>query len=155
MTFISGACLPAPMVRVRTTKATGRVLVARLLPGEDILSSIEKIANENKIQSAHLSMIGAVSGVHLGYFDRELNSYKDFTVEEDLEVVSGIGNITRHEGKYIVHAHVIAADENGRCYGGHLLDGCKVSVTLELIITEIPELTRARDEKTGLNLLDV
>jgi len=143
------------MVRVRTTKATGRVLVVRLLPGEDILSSIEKIADENTIQSAHLNMIGAVSGVHLGYFDRELNSYKDFTVEEDLEIVSGIGNISRHDGKYVVHAHIIAADQTGRCYGGHLLGGCKVSVTIELIITEIPELARARDEKTGLNLLDI
>ena len=155
MTFISGACIPASLVRVRTTKATGRVLITRLLPGEDILGSIEKIANENRIQSAHLNMIGAVSRVHLGYFDRELNAYKDFTVEEDLEIVSGIGNISKHDGKYIVHAHIVAADENGRCYGGHLLVGCQVSVTLELIITEIPELTRARDEKTGLNLLNV
>jgi predicted DNA-binding protein with PD1-like motif len=125
------------------------------LPGEDILSSIEKIANENKIQSAHFSMIGAVSGVHLGYFDRELNGYKDFSVEEDLEIVSGIGNISKLDGKYTVHAHTVAADETGRCYGGHLLGGCKVSVTIELVITEIPELTRARDEKTGLNLLNI
>ena len=155
MAFISGPRLSSPMVRVRTTKATGRVLVARLLPGEDILGSIEEIANENKIQSAHLSMIGAVSGVHLGYFDRELNSYKDFTVEEDLEIISGIGNISRHDGKYIVHAHIVAADKAGRCYGGHLLGGCEVSVTIELVITEIPELTRTRDEKTGLNLLNI
>ncbi|RDE13516.1 MAG: hypothetical protein C4K48_08400 [Candidatus Thorarchaeota archaeon] len=143
------------MVRVHTTKATGRVLVARLLPGEDILSSIEKIADENKIQSAHFSMIGAVSRVHLGYFDRELNSYKDFTVEEDLEVVSGIGNVSRHDGKYVVHAHIVVADEIGRCYGGHLLGGCEVSVTIELVITEIPEMTRTRDEKSGLNLLNI
>ena len=143
------------MVRVYTTKATGAVLVARLYPGEDILSSIEKIANEKRIQSAHLSMIGAVSRVHLGYFDREINGYKDFTVEEDLEIVSGIGNISRHDEKYVVHAHIVAADENGRCYGGHLLAGCQVSVTIELIITEIPELTRTRDETLGLNLLDI
>ncbi len=143
------------MVRVHTTKATGKVLVARLYPGEDILSSIEKIANENRIQSAHLNMIGVVSKAHLGYFDRDLNGYKDFTVEQDLEIVSGIGNISKHDEKYVVHAHIVAADETGRCYGGHLLAGCQVSVTIELTITEIPELTRTRDEKTGLNLLNI
>lgn len=100
-------------------------------------------------------MIGAVARVHLAYFDREMKVYKDFTVAEDLEIISGIGNISKHGGKYVVHAHVVAADETGKCYGGHLLEGCEVSVTIEIVITEIPELRRARDEKTGLNLLDI
>ena len=46
--------------------------------------------------------------------------------------------------------------EAGKCYGGHLMKGCKVSVTIELVITETTaDLSRARDERTGLNLLDI
>ncbi len=143
------------MTRVHVTKTTGRVVIARLEPEEDILHSIEKVATEKNIQSGYLSMIGAVAGVHLGYFDREEKNYKDFTVDEDLEIVSGTGNITKYDNNYVIHAHLIAADQTGRCYGGHLLEGCKVSVTIELIITEIPELIRSIDEVTGLKLLGI
>jgi predicted DNA-binding protein with PD1-like motif len=153
--FISDRCSFPDMTRVHVTKPTGRVVIARLEPGDDILHSIERVANEHEIQSGHLSMIGAVAGVHLGYFDREDKAYKEFTVEEDLEIVAGIGNITRYEETYVIHAHLVAADQTGRCYGGHLLDGCKVSVTIELVVTEIPELKRGIDKGTGLKLLDV
>jgi predicted DNA-binding protein with PD1-like motif len=143
------------MTKVNVTNTTGKVVIARLEPGEDLLHSIEKVASENRVRSGQLSMIGAVKGVHLGYFDREQKAYKDFTVSEDLEIVSGIGNITRHDNNYVIHAHLVAADETGRCYGGHLLEGCLVSVTIELIIIEVPELKRAVDELTGLKLLDI
>ena len=143
------------MTRVHVTKTTGRVVIARLEPGEDILHAIEKVAAAHNIQSGYINMIGAVSGVHLGYFDREEKEYKEFTVKEDLEIVSGIGNITTYDNNYVIHAHLVAADQNGKCYGGHLLEGCEVSVTIELIITEIPELARAIDGVTGLKLLGV
>ena len=143
------------MVRTFVTRTTGRVIVIRLEPGEDILKSIEKIVAENKLQSGHLSLIGAVSKVHLGYFDLHEKVYKDFTIDEDLEIVSCVGNVSRLKEDYVVHAHVVASDVEGRCYAGHLMEGCVVSVTIEIVITEFPEMSRARDEVTGLNLLDL
>ena len=143
------------MVRIFSTKTTGRVVVARLEPGEDILKSIEKIIQTQSIISGHLSLIGAVSKVHLGYFNREENTYRDFAVEEDLEIVSCVGNIAKHEKGHIVHAHLVASDANGKCYGGHLMEGCVVSVTIEVVITEFPKMARTRDAATGLNLLDL
>ena len=101
-------------------------------------------------------MIGAISGAKLGYFHLKANEYRDFTVNEDVEVVSCMGNISMLNGKPMVHAHMIVSDEAGKCYGGHLMKGCKVSVTIELVITETAaDLSRARDERTGLNLLDI
>ena len=85
----------------------------------------------------------------------DAHEYRDFTIEEDLEIVACVGNISQLENKYVVHAHVVASDENGRCYGGHLMEGCIVSVTIEIVITELPLMTRAHDESTGLNLLDL
>ncbi|MHA1135240.1 MAG: PPC domain-containing DNA-binding protein [Candidatus Thorarchaeota archaeon] len=137
------------------TANTGRVIVIRLEPGEDILKSIEKIVAENKLLSGHLSLIGAVSKVHLGYFDLHEKVYKDFTIDEDLEIVSCVGNISRLKEDYVVHAHVVASDVDGKCYAGHLMEGCVVSVTIEIVITEFTEMSRARDEATGLNLLDL
>ena len=143
------------MVRTFVTSNTGRVIVARLEPGEDIIKSIEGIVAENKLLSGHLSLIGVVSKVHLGYFVLHEKVYKDFTIDEDLEIVSCIGNISRLNDGYVVHAHVVASDVNGKCYAGHLMEGCEVSGTIEIVITEFPEMRRARDEATGLNLLDL
>jgi predicted DNA-binding protein with PD1-like motif len=125
-------------------------------PGEDVLETIEAVAAEHGVKSGHVSMIGAISGAKLGYFHLEANEYRNFTINEDVEVVSCMGNISILNGKPMVHAHMIVSDEAGKCYGGHLMKGCKVSVTIELVIIETEtDLTRARDERTGLNLLNI
>lgn len=143
------------MVRSIQTEAK-RVIFSRMEPGEDVLETIETVAAEYGIESGQVSLIGAISGAKLGYFHLEANEYRDFTVDEDVEVVSCMGNISTLDGKAMVHAHMIVADEAGKCYGGHLMPGCKVSVTIELVIMETTaEVTRARDEKTGLNLLNI
>ncbi len=131
--------------------------VTRMILGEDILKTIQEIASENKIAAGQLSLIGAVSKATLGYFDRKSKQYKSFSIDEDLEVVSCMGNIAIAEnGDYIVHAHMIVADEEGKCYGGHLMEGCEVSVTIELIINVFDgKLLRSIDTDTGLNLLNL
>jgi predicted DNA-binding protein with PD1-like motif len=125
-------------------------------PGEDVLETIEAVASEYGVKSGHITLIGAISGAKLGYFHLEANEYRDFTVDEDVEVVSCMGNISTLNGKPMVHAHMIVSDEEGRCFGGHLMKGCTVSVTIELVLTETTaDLTRARDERTGLNLMNI
>ncbi len=140
-----------------TTKVTRSVktVIARLDPGEDILEAIEKLVVEHNIRAGHLMLIGAISGATLGYFDIHKKEYKSFTLAEDLEVTSCIGNVAfTEEGTPIVHAHMVVADEKGTSYSGHLMKGCKVSVTIEIILTVLDgELLRAADNRFGLNLL--
>jgi predicted DNA-binding protein with PD1-like motif len=127
-----------------------------MYPGEDVLESIEAVAREHSVRSGQLSLIGAVSKAKLGYFHTEAVEYRDFMVDEDVEVVSCIGDISTHNGDLVVHAHMIVADEAGKCWGGHLMAGCEVSVTIELVIIETEiELIRKRDDVTGLNLLHI
>lgn len=133
-----------------------RVIFAKMEPGEDVLGAIEEVARKHGVRSGQLSLIGAISQAKLGYFHRESAEYRDFTVDEDVEVVSCIGDISTHEGNQVVHAHMIVADETGNCWGGHLLPGCTVSVTIELVIIETEiELIRKRDDMTGLNLIHI
>ncbi|MFX1578115.1 MAG: PPC domain-containing DNA-binding protein [Promethearchaeota archaeon] len=132
------------------------MIFAKMEPGEDVLGAIEEVARKHGVQSGQLSLIGAISQAKLGYYHRESAKYRDFTVDEDVEVVSCIGDISTHEGNLVVHAHMIVADEKGKCWGGHLLSGCTVSVTIELVIIETEiELIRTRDDMTGLNLLHI
>ncbi|MBS3793792.1 MAG: DNA-binding protein [Candidatus Thorarchaeota archaeon] len=134
-----------------------RVVVARLETGEDILEKIEEVVHEHNIKAGALKLIGAVSHAKFGYFDREKNEYKYFDVGDgDLEVVSSMGNIARHGDEVVIHAHMVAADHKGNCYGGHVAEGCKAGATIEVIIWAFDsELHRSKDEATGLHLLDI
>ncbi|MFX1416951.1 MAG: PPC domain-containing DNA-binding protein [Promethearchaeota archaeon] len=142
------------MVRTVSTKIKGAIF-ARMFPGEDIIKTIEKVAVDNGVRSGQLSLIGAVSTAALRWFNRTTREYNEFVVERDLEVVSCMGNIARtRDGDLVVHAHMIVADEDGTCYGGHLAPGCEVSVVAELIILEMEEeIFRVKDEATGLGLM--
>jgi predicted DNA-binding protein with PD1-like motif len=125
-------------------------------PGEDVLAAIENVVKKHGVRSGQLSLIGAVSKAKLGYFHRQAGEYRNFTVDEDVEVVSCIGDISTHKENIVVHAHMIVADETGKCWGGHLLTGCEVSVTIELVIIETDiELIRQKDDVTGLNLIHI
>ncbi len=140
-----------------TVTDSARTIVARLMPGEDILESIEALADEHGIRSGQISLIGAIKQATLGYFDRHTGEYRDFSIDEDLEVVSCVGNIARlRNDEVAVHAHMVVADEQGKCHGGHLMKGCVVSVTIEVVIIELEgDIYRDKDKATGLNLLDI
>jgi predicted DNA-binding protein with PD1-like motif len=144
------------MVRTVSTNIKGAIF-ARMYPGEDIMKTIEKVAVDNEVRSGQLSLIGAVSIATLRWFNRTTGEYNEFVVDRDLEIVSCLGNIARtRDGDLVVHAHMIVADEDGACYGGHLAPGCEVSVVAELIILEMEEeIFRVKDEATGLGLMDL
>ncbi len=142
------------MTTLQKTSIT-HTLVVRLSSGEDILESLEKIVLEHDIKGGQLSLIGAISSATLGYFDMESKEYKSVTLDENLEVTSCIGNISRLEdGTPVVHAHMVVSNEYGSSFSGHLMKGCKVSATIEVILHVFEgQLTRAKDGATGLNLL--
>ncbi len=131
------------------------MIVARLHAGEDILTTVQQVVRQYDVRSGVVSIIGAVSRATLGFFDREKREYRSNTFARDLEIVSCTGNIARlDDGTVVVHAHMVVADDEGHCYGGHVMNGCEVSATGEVTIIEgSVELHRAPDPTTGLALL--
>ncbi|MFW9907058.1 MAG: PPC domain-containing DNA-binding protein [Candidatus Thorarchaeota archaeon] len=144
------------MVSIQKTR-TIKTVVVRMVPGEDILETLEDLAKKLEIRAGYLMLIGAISGATLGYFDLEKKQYKSFIIDKDLEVTSCIGNIAvGRDGNPIVHAHIVVADEQGKSFSGHLMRGCRVSVTIEVILTILDgKLERAPDNTSGLNLLNL
>ena len=134
---------------------TQRTIVAKLEPGADILEELERLVHQYDVSGGQISFIGAISQATLGYFDLHSQEYKSFSMDEDLEVTSGMGNISRLEnGTPVVHAHIVVANEQGHSFSGHLMKGCKVSVTIEIVMNLFDDsLIRGKDERTGLNLL--
>lgn len=122
---------------------------------DDVIPLLLQFANEKNLSSARLSGIGAFQSVRLGYFDRETRKYEPIDIEEQVELLSLIGNFARKEGKPKLHAHAIVGKRDGSAHGGHLL-GARVWPTLEIMVIETPaHLQRTLDESTGLALLDL
>lgn len=131
------------------------VYVFRLKEGADLLGEILRIAGEEGIGSGIIMAIGRLSGARFGFYLGAEEGYKVEEVEVPIELLSCVGNISLKDGAPAVHAHLVLGDEEGQIYGGHLMEGCVVSPTVELHILKIGglSLTRHFDAKTGLTLL--
>ncbi|MFX0016317.1 MAG: PPC domain-containing DNA-binding protein [Promethearchaeota archaeon] len=123
----------------------------RLFRGEDILESLQKFCKRNKISSGQIHGIGAVSEANIGFFDGE--EYQKMNFSENLELLSLNGNIAQNQ---IVHIHGVFGQQDGSCIGGHIFQGCIVSVTCEIQISVYePGVSRTEDPVSKLMLLEL
>jgi predicted DNA-binding protein with PD1-like motif len=122
-------------------------------PGDEVVAGLRAFAAEANLTAARLTAIGALSDVTLGFFDPARKEYEKTVLREQVEVLSLLGNVTVHEGKPAVHAHVVVGKRDGTAHGGHLLEA-HVRPTLEVIVIESPKhLHRVHDPATGLALI--
>jgi hypothetical protein len=132
---------------------TGRVIMARLPYGSDLLQALTDVAREHDLGVASLSAIGALSAARLAFYDQATKTYGEFSIDEQLEIVSCLGNVSRRDATAAVHAHVVLTREDGSAIGGHLVAGCTV-FACEATFNELrgETLERGYDETTGLPL---
>ena len=71
-----------------------------------------------------------------GYFDWLKKDYTRIPIEEQVEVLALVGDITLNDEPKL-HTHVVVSKADGTAHGGHLLEA-HVRPTLEVIITESP-----------------
>ena len=146
---------------VSRSGGTGRVVVARLKPGSDLLRSLKQLAEEKGIKSAViLSGVGLLSNVKL----RNCRTLPDvfpitdrnrifLSFEKPLEILGISGNVSLAEGKPLVHAHLTLSyveEEEIKVVGGHLVEGCTVFGFAEVFIMELTgiEMVKLFDEET-------
>jgi len=134
----------------------GRRTFAVIFDKEDeAKSGLTAFANDNRIQGAQFTAVGAFKSAVLGYFDRNQKDYRRISVHEQVEVLSFLGDLAlTPDGKPEVHAHVVVGRSDGSTQGGHLLEGT-VWPTLEVILVDVPEhLRKTPDPETGLALIN-
>ena len=121
--------------------------------GDEFIAGLTEFAKQRDLTGSHFTAIGAFKDVTLGYFDREKMDYKKIPLNEQVEVLSLVGNIADNQGKPKVHAHGVVGRSDGTTRGGHILEA-HVWPTLEVTLVETPEhLKRKTDEATGLALI--
>lgn len=122
--------------------------------GDEAMEGLAKVAAEQGLSAARLTAIGAFRRATVAFFDLDSREYLPIEVDEQVEVLSLVGNVTLSGDEHKVHVHAVLGRRDGSTVGGHLLSG-EVRPTLEVILVESPaHLRRHHDEKTGLPLLE-
>ena len=122
--------------------------------GQEVMKGLEAFARKYKLQTGHLTGIGAISDAVIGYFDPEKKSYLRLHETGQHEVLSVTGNLAQYDSAPFFHIHVALGLRDGQTRGGHLFE-MTVHPTVELILTTYPKVVaRKIDPETGLPLLN-
>ena len=124
--------------------------------GDEIATGLQRFAKAQGLGGSSFKAIGALSYAKLGWFDWETKQYVPACVlDEQVELLSLIGDIALRDGEPQVHAHVVVGRSDGTAHGGHLLEA-RVRPTCELILTESPiHLRKKVDPTSGLALIQI
>ena len=123
--------------------------------GDEVIGELGNFVREQEVEAASLTAIGAFSRAVLGYFQWETKQYKKITVDEQVEVLSLLGDVAVGDEGPTLHLHAVLGKSDGSVVGGHLIEAY-VRPTLEVILIQPPSYLRKRkDPETGLALIDI
>jgi predicted DNA-binding protein with PD1-like motif len=116
------------------------VRVLRLSPGEDLRARLEV---ERVPAGCIVSAVGSFSRAVLRFAAED----KGAVIDGPTELIALSGTLSE-EG---VHLHAAVADAQGDVKAGHVMPGCIVRTTAEVVIAVLPEweFRRVVDEATG------
>src|SRR6478609_1901438 len=104
-----------------------KVYVFRLKPGEDLRMSIEAMVKEKNIVAG---WINTCVGSLTDYAIRFANQQEGVHGSGHFEIVSLTGTVSVNGS----HLHISVSDNAGKTIGGHLMDGCIVYTTAEIVM---------------------
>lgn len=148
-----------PGCAVRSTVSSGgagervcgmETISIRLKPGADVRVEMENVTRERHLSAGCiLSAVGSLTRANIRYGGKSDGAI----TAGDLEIVSLTGTLSP-DG---VHLHLAVADGEGHVTGGHMLEGCIVRTTAEIVIGELNgvRFRRAQDDETGFRELSI
>ena len=127
----------------------------RFESGEVLAEKILPWLGARQIGYATMTGLGAVSSAAVSYWNADTQEYEQHQLDEQLEVVSLIGNATIKEGAPFTHIHVTLGRRDLSIVGGHLND-LTVHPNLEIWVRpEDVAVQRAIDDACGLYVMDL
>ncbi|MGA8731577.1 MAG: PPC domain-containing DNA-binding protein [Terracidiphilus sp.] len=141
-------------MRSRQVAENPKTFVVVLDTGDEILSSLKSVSQAERLAGSSFKAIGALSDVEVGWFNWETRKYQTAVkLQEQVELLSLIGDIALEDGEPQVHAHLVIGRQDGSAHGGHLLRAT-VRPTCEIVITESPKhLQKKIDSESGIALI--
>ncbi len=115
-----------------------KIYTFRLKPDQDLFDFIENFVVENKIEAGCvLSSVGSLTHVTLRLANREY--YNEY--EGHFEIVSMTGTVSINGS----HIHISISDGDGVTIGGHLVSGCKIYTTAEIVLAVFEDVVYQRE----------
>jgi predicted DNA-binding protein with PD1-like motif len=126
------------------------IAAIRLAPGADLKQSLLDYCSERRVDAA--CIISCVGSLH-GALIRLAGAGGGTAISGKLEILSLSGTLSRHG----CHLHIALADSAGKVMGGHVLDGCRIHTTAELVLGLVPGAVfkREYDAATGYKELRI
>ena len=125
-----------------------KTICKRLRRGEDLLCAIQALAEQEKIAAGVvLSAVGCVSKARV----RDASGVNLRDISEHCEIVSLNGTVSAKR----CHLHIALSKEDLSTVGGHLVEGCIINTTCELVIGVLNgwEIDKEFDPETGYHEL--
>jgi len=147
---------PGVQARIISENPGGEMTFAVVFAkGDEVISGLTEFAIRANLNSGYFTAIGALQSARFGWFDSERKAYRDIPIEEQVELISMIGNVALVNGAPQIHAHGTVGFRDGQIRGGHLLEAIAWP-TLELFFTTwSTPLIKKHDDETGLPLFDL
>ena len=134
-------------------RKSGSRYILRLNRGEEIIASITDLCRKENIKAASVNGIGATQSVEAGFYSFQKKKYCGYSINQNMEILSLLGNISTKDGEPYLHLHIVISNDECEAFGGHLTKAV-ISVTAEIFIDTIDvEINREPDSLTGINLI--
>lgn len=142
------------LMKFRQINDSPQTFILIFKTGDELANGLLQFAKEKKLSAASFKAVGALSSVRLAWFNWRTKRYQAcVTLDEQIELLSLIGDVALKDGKPAVHAHAVVGKKDGTAHGGHLLQAV-VRPTCELVLTESPaHLQKFIDRESGLALI--
>jgi hypothetical protein len=110
-----------------------KTIAQRLAPGQDLKDELRSMVERHGIRAGVLlSVVGSLSRTEL----RMAGGQSTMIMDVQTEIVSGTGTFAAGGA---MHVHISVADREGGVIGGHLMNGCKVMTTGEIVIGDLSD----------------
>ena len=110
----------------------------RLKPGQDLKLALDELVQHNRIAAGTLlTCVGSLTDVAL----RLANQNEATHYRGHFEIVSLVGTLSANGS----HVHLAVSDSTGRTLGGHLMAGCKIYTTAEIVVGLLPDVVFTRE----------
>jgi predicted DNA-binding protein with PD1-like motif len=124
-----------------------KALPIRLTPGQDLRAALEAVVRDHGCQAAFvISGIGSLSDARIRFAGVDQAQL----LAGDSEILSLSGTVgVDADGRSHSHLHLSVSTATGAVLGGHVVPGCRVRTTAEVLLGLLPDWAFSREADTA------
>lgn len=114
-----------------------RFFAMRLVPGTDVLQTVQDFVRDNDLKAvAIVTVVGSLTDAVIRYANQPGGTLS----QGHFEIVSMVGTVEPTGA----HVHISLSDGKGHMFGGHMLPGCLVYTTAEIVLAHLEDFAFSR-----------